>query len=155
MIRRPPRSTRTDTLFPYTTLFRSDGNGIGAGMNITKILIANRGEIACRVIRTARKMGIATVAVYSDADARAPHVAMADEAVYLGPPPAAQSYLLADKIIEACKATGANAVHPGYGFLSERESFAKACAENGIVFIGPPPNAIAAMGDKDRKSTRL
>src|SRR3546814_9436148 len=117
-------------------------------MNITKILIANRGEIACRVIRTARKMGIATVAVYSDADARAPHVAMADEAVYLGPPPAAQSYLLADKIIEACKATGANAVHPGYGFLSERESFAKACAENGIVFIGPPPNAIAAMGDK-------
>src|SRR3546814_8514885 len=111
-------------------------------MNITKILIANRWEIAFRVIRTARKMGIATVAVYSDADARAPHVAMADEAVYLGPPPAAQSYLLADKIIEACKATGANAVHPGYGFLSERESFAKACAETGIVFI-------------DRKRTRL
>src|SRR3546814_2907569 len=127
MIRRPPISTRTDTLFPYTTLFRSYGNGIGEGMKITKILIANRGEIACRVNRTARKMGIATVAVYSDADARAPHVAMADEAVYLGPPPAAQSYLLADKIIEACKATGANAVHPGYGFLSERESFAKAC----------------------------
>jgi propionyl-CoA carboxylase alpha chain len=86
----------------------------------TKILIANRGEIACRVIRTAKKMGIATVAVYSDADALAPHVRMADEAVHLGPPPASESYLLADKIIAACKATGAEAVHPGYGFLSER-----------------------------------
>ncbi|HTH29008.1 MAG TPA: acetyl/propionyl/methylcrotonyl-CoA carboxylase subunit alpha [Sphingobium sp.] len=117
-------------------------------MAITKILIANRGEIACRVIRTARKMGIATVAVYSDADARAPHVLMADEAVYLGPPPAAQSYLLADKIIEACKATGADAVHPGYGFLSERESFRKALDAEGIIFVGPPANAIAAMGDK-------
>ena len=115
---------------------------------IKKILIANRGEIACRVIRTARKMGIKTVAVYSDADARAPHVQMADEAVHLGPPPAAQSYLLADKIIEACKATGADAVHPGYGFLSERESFRKALDEAGIIFIGPPANAIAAMGDK-------
>ncbi|MGP1354716.1 MAG: acetyl-CoA carboxylase biotin carboxylase subunit [Parasphingopyxis sp.] len=113
-----------------------------------KILIANRGEIACRVIRSAQKMGIATVAVYSDADARSPHVEMADEAVHLGPPPAAESYLLADKIIQACKDTGAEAVHPGYGFLSERESFAKACAENDIVFIGPPPGAIAAMGDK-------
>ncbi|WOE74008.1 acetyl/propionyl/methylcrotonyl-CoA carboxylase subunit alpha [Alterisphingorhabdus coralli] len=113
-----------------------------------KILIANRGEIACRVIRTAKKMGIATVAVYSDADARSPHVQMADEAVHLGPPPAAESYLLADKIIQACKDTGAEAVHPGYGFLSERESFAKALAENDIAFIGPPANAIAAMGDK-------
>ncbi|WP_299327054.1 acetyl/propionyl/methylcrotonyl-CoA carboxylase subunit alpha [Parasphingopyxis sp.] len=113
-----------------------------------KILIANRGEIACRVIRSAQKMGIATVAVYSDADARSPHVEMADEAVNLGPPPAAESYLLADTIIQACKNTGAEAVHPGYGFLSERESFAKACAENDIVFIGPPPGAIAAMGDK-------
>jgi len=113
-----------------------------------KILIANRGEIACRVIRTARKMGIKTVAVYSDADALAPHVKMADEAVRLGPPPAAESYLLADAIIEACRATGAQAVHPGYGFLSERESFAKALKEAGIAFIGPPPNAIAAMGDK-------
>jgi propionyl-CoA carboxylase alpha chain len=113
-----------------------------------KILIANRGEIACRVIRTCRKMGIATVAVYSDADARSPHVMMADEAVRLGPPPAAQSYLLADAIIAACKATGAEAVHPGYGFLSERTSFAQALADAGIVFIGPPPNAIAAMGDK-------
>jgi propionyl-CoA carboxylase alpha chain len=117
-------------------------------MAITKILIANRGEIACRVIRTARKMGIKTVAVYSDADARSPHVLMADEAVHLGPPPAAQSYLLADKIIAACKATGADAVHPGYGFLSERESFRKALDEAGIIFVGPPANAIAAMGDK-------
>jgi propionyl-CoA carboxylase alpha chain len=113
-----------------------------------KILIANRGEIACRIIRTARKMGIATVAVHSDADARAPFVRMADEAVHIGPSPAAQSYLIADKIIEACKATGAEAVHPGYGFLSERTSFAQALADNGIAFIGPPINAIAAMGDK-------
>jgi propionyl-CoA carboxylase alpha chain len=113
-----------------------------------KILIANRGEIACRVIRTAKKMGIATVAVYSDADARSPHVMMADEAVRLGPPPAAESYLLADAIIAACKATGAEAVHPGYGFLSERTSFAQALADAGIAFIGPPPGAIAAMGDK-------
>ncbi|HMG48009.1 MAG TPA: acetyl/propionyl/methylcrotonyl-CoA carboxylase subunit alpha [Allosphingosinicella sp.] len=114
----------------------------------TKILIANRGEIACRVIRTARKMGIATVAVYSDADARAPHVRMADEAVRLGPPPAAESYLSAELIIDACKATGAEAVHPGYGFLSERESFARALEKAKIAFIGPPPDAIAAMGDK-------
>ena len=113
-----------------------------------KILIANRGEIACRVIRTARKMGIATVAVYSDADARAPHVRMADEAVRLGPPPASESYLNADLILLACKETGAEAVHPGYGFLSERESFARLLADNDIAFIGPPPNAIAAMGDK-------
>src|SRR3712207_536284 len=114
----------------------------------SKILIANRGEIACRVIRTARRMGIATVAVYSDADARAPHVKMADESVRLGPPPASESYLNAQLIIEACKATGAEAVHPGYGFLSERESFARALEEAGIAFIGPPPGAIAAMGDK-------
>jgi len=113
-----------------------------------KILIANRGEIACRVIRTARRMGIKTVAVYSDADARAPHVKMADEAVRLGPPPASESYLNAELIIDACRATGAEAVHPGYGFLSERESFARALAEAGITFIGPPPKAIAAMGDK-------
>jgi propionyl-CoA carboxylase alpha chain len=113
-----------------------------------KILIANRGEIACRVIRTARRMGIKTVAVYSDADARAPHVKMADESVRLGPPPASESYLKAELIIDACKATGAEAVHPGYGFLSERETFAKALAKNKIAFIGPPPKAIAAMGDK-------
>ncbi len=113
-----------------------------------KILIANRGEIACRVIRTARRMGIKTVAVYSDADARAPHVRMADESVRLGPAPAAESYLKAELIIDACKATGAEAVHPGYGFLSERTSFAKALEKAGIAFIGPPPKAIAAMGDK-------
>jgi propionyl-CoA carboxylase alpha chain len=113
-----------------------------------KILIANRGEIACRIMRTAKRMGIATVAVYSDADARAPFVLMADEAVHIGPSPAAQSYLLADKIIAACKATGAEAVHPGYGFLSERTSFAEALAKENIAFIGPPVNAIAAMGDK-------
>ncbi len=113
-----------------------------------KILIANRGEIACRVIRTARSLGIATVAVYSDADAGAPHVRLADESVRLGPAPAAESYLKAELILAAAKATGADAIHPGYGFLSERESFARACAEAGVTFIGPPPNAIAAMGDK-------
>ncbi len=113
-----------------------------------KILIANRGEIACRVMRTAKKMGIATVAVYSDADARAPFVQMADEAVHIGPSPASESYLIADKIIAACKQTGADAVHPGYGFLSERTSFAEALAKEGITFVGPPVNAIAAMGDK-------
>ena len=113
-----------------------------------KILIANRGEIACRIIKTARRMGIATVAVYSDADARAPFVQMADEAVHIGPSPAAQSHLIADKIIAACKQTGAEAVHPGYGFLSERTSFAEALAKENIAFIGPPINAIAAMGDK-------
>ena len=113
-----------------------------------KILVANRGEIACRVMRTAKKMGIATVAVYSDADARAPHVLMADEAVRLGPAPAAESYLKAELILLAARETGADCIHPGYGFLSERESFARACAEAGIAFVGPPPNAIAAMGDK-------
>ena len=113
-----------------------------------KILIANRGEIACRVIQTCQRMGIATVAVYSDADARAPFVKMADEAVHIGAAPAAESYLLADKIIEACKQTGAEAVHPGYGFLSERASFVEALDKEGIVFIGPPAKAIAAMGDK-------
>ncbi|MGB3723727.1 MAG: acetyl/propionyl/methylcrotonyl-CoA carboxylase subunit alpha [Pacificimonas sp.] len=115
---------------------------------IKKILIANRGEIACRVIKTARRMGIETVAVYSDADAAALHVRMADEAVHIGPPPASESYLLADRIIQACKDTGADAVHPGYGFLSERASFVEACEKAGITFIGPPANAIAAMGDK-------
>jgi propionyl-CoA carboxylase alpha chain len=114
----------------------------------TKILIANRGEIACRVIRTARRMGIKTVAVYSDADARSPHVLLADEAVRLGPASASESCLKAELILLAAKETGADCIHPGYGFLSERESFAKACAEAGIAFVGPPPNAIAAMGDK-------
>ncbi|SON56040.1 Acetyl-/propionyl-coenzyme A carboxylase alpha chain [Hartmannibacter diazotrophicus] len=114
----------------------------------SKILIANRGEIACRVIKTARKMGIKTVAVFSDADRDAMHVAMADEAVHIGPPPAAQSYLLIDKIVDACKQTGAEAVHPGYGFLSERAAFPRALEAEGIVFIGPNPVAIDAMGDK-------
>ncbi len=113
-----------------------------------KILIANRGEIACRVIKTARKMGIATVAVYSDADRDAVHVEMADEAVHIGPAAAAESYLVADKIIAACKETGAEAVHPGYGFLSERASFCEALEKQGIIFIGPKPKAIIAMGDK-------
>src|SRR5690606_36639070 len=112
------------------------------------ILIANRGEIACRIIKTARRMGIATVAVYSDADARSPHVQRPGEAEQIGPPPAAESYLAAEKIIAACKATGAEAVHPGYGFLSERASFVEALEAEGIVLIGPPAGAIAAMGDK-------
>ncbi|WP_168390816.1 acetyl/propionyl/methylcrotonyl-CoA carboxylase subunit alpha [Acinetobacter indicus] len=113
-----------------------------------KILIANRGEIACRVIRTAKKLGIATVAVYSDADAQAQHVKLADEAVYIGESPAAQSYLQIERIIEAAKSTGAQAIHPGYGFLSENDQFAFACQDNNIVFIGPPVDAILAMGLK-------
>jgi len=113
-----------------------------------RILIANRGEIACRIIKTARRLGIATVAVYSDADRDALHVEMADEAVPIGPPPASESYLVIEKIIAACKQTGAEAVHPGYGFLAERPAFAAALAKAGIVFIGPNPKAIAAMGDK-------
>jgi len=113
-----------------------------------RILIANRGEIACRIIRTARRLGIETVAIYSEADQDALHVEMADQAVLIGPPPAAQSYLAIDKIIAACRNTGAEAVHPGYGFLSEREAFARALTDAGIVFIGPRAEAIAAMGDK-------
>ena len=114
----------------------------------TKILIANRGEIACRVIKTARKMGIKTVAVYSEADKDARHVDLADEAVCIGAPPSRESYLLADKIIAACKQTGAQAVHPGYGFLSENEEFSRRVEEEGITFIGPKHYSIAAMGDK-------
>ena len=113
-----------------------------------KILIANRGEIACRVIKTARRMGIKTVAVYSDADRNALHVQMADEAVHIGPSPAAQSYIVIDRIMAAIKATGAQAVHPGYGFLSENRNFAAALEAAGVVFIGPPSPAIEAMGDK-------
>src|SRR5471032_2824231 len=113
-----------------------------------KILIANRGEIACRVIKTARRMGIASVAVYSEADKDALHVEMADEAVLIGPPAATQSYLVIEKIVAACKETGAEAVHPGYGFLSERAVFAAALDDAGIVFIGPNRRAIEAMGDK-------
>ena len=113
-----------------------------------RILIANRGEIACRIIKTARKLGIETVAVYSEADRDALHVAMADSAIAIGPPPASESYLVIEKIVAACKQSGAEAVHPGYGFLSEREAFPKALSAAGIVFIGPNPKAIAAMGDK-------
>jgi geranyl-CoA carboxylase alpha subunit len=121
----------------------------------SKILIANRGEIACRVIRTARKLGYQTVAVYSDADRDAPHVALADEAVHIGPSPAAESYLRVDAILEAARKTGADALHPGYGFFSENAAFAKACADAGVVFIGPPPDAIIAMGDKALAKQRM
>ncbi|MDE2402530.1 MAG: ATP-grasp domain-containing protein [Burkholderiales bacterium] len=117
---------------------------------IKKILIANRGEIACRVIRTARKLGYRTVAVYSDADAQAPHIDLADEAVHIGASPASESYLRIEVLLEAARKTGANAIHPGYGFLSENEAFAQACADAGVIFIGPPPAAIHAMGDKAR-----
>ena len=114
---------------------------------IQKILIANRGEIACRVIRTARKLGYRTVAVFSEADAQAPHVSLADEAVCIGPAAAAQSYLHVEALLAACRQTGANALHPGYGFLSENADFAQACADAGVVFIGPSPEAIRVMGD--------
>jgi len=116
---------------------------------ISSLLIANRGEIACRVIRTARRLGIRTVAVYSDADAKALHVRMADEAVHIGPSPARESYLRGDKIIEAAKATGAEAIHPGYGFLSENADFAQAVIDAGLVWVGPKPDSIRAMGLKD------
>ena len=113
-----------------------------------KILIANRGEIACRVIKTARKMGIATVALYSDADRNALHVRMADEAIHIGPSPANESYIVIDKVMAAIRESGAQAVHPGYGFLSENPKFAAALEKEGIAFIGPPVGAIEAMGDK-------
>ncbi len=114
----------------------------------TKILIANRGEIACRVAATARRLGIRTVAVYSDADANAKHVAACDEAVHIGGNAPRDSYLRSERILEAARATGAQAIHPGYGFLSENEDFAQACADAGLAFIGPPASAIKAMGLK-------
>ena len=124
-------------------------------MSFSKILVANRGEIACRVMRTAHRLGYSTVAVFSDADAGAPHVQQADEAVRIGPPPAADSYLNVEALLAAARATGADAVHPGYGFLSERADFAEACAAAGLVFIGPPPTAIRAMGDKALAKRRM
>src|SRR6185437_6176024 len=117
----------------------------------SKILIANRGDIACRVIKTARRLGIRTVAVYSDADANSRHVAMADEAVHIGGSAARDSYLVVDRILEAATRMGAQAVHPGYGFLSENAGFAESCGKAGIVFIGPPPSAIRAMGSKSER----
>jgi geranyl-CoA carboxylase alpha subunit len=123
--------------------------------SFSKIMIANRGEIACRVIRTARAMGYATVAVYSDADAKAPHVSLADEAIRIGGPTPAESYLNIDSLMAAAQQTGADAVHPGYGFLSENATFAQACIDNGLIFIGPPPDAIIAMGDKALAKRRM
>ncbi|NQV93968.1 MAG: ATP-grasp domain-containing protein, partial [Sphingomonadales bacterium] len=122
---------------------------------INTLLIANRGEIACRIMRTAKAQGIRTVAVYSDADAHAPHVKMADDSVHIGPAPVNLSYLLVDNIIQAAKDTGADAIHPGYGFLSENAAFSKACADANIIFVGPPEKAIDVMGDKARSKRAM
>src|SRR5689334_23652903 len=135
-----------------------DGGGVLLGcraVTIRKILIANRGEIAVRVARTCREMGIRTVAIYSDADRAALHVRTCDEAVRVGPPPSRESYLAVENVIEACKATGADAGHPGYGFLSENAQFARACAKAGITFIGPPPEAMEEMAEKTRARRKV
>ena len=123
------------------------------GAMFDSLLIANRGEIACRVIQTARRLGIRTIAVYSDADAKARHVALADSAYHIGPSPAQASYLVIDQLAETIRRSGANAVHPGYGFLSENAEFAEAVAAAGAVFVGPPPDAIRAMGSKSNAKT--
>lgn len=159
---RPPHNSRERAVRSAPASDTNDGPRgrqeaileLKGGAMFRKILVANRGEIAWRVMRTCRKLGIATVAVYSEADRNAPHVEFADEAVAIGPSPANQSYLVIDKIIEACKATGAEAVHPGYGFLSERAAFPEALAAAGITFIGPNPGAIEAMGDKIESKRR-
>ena len=122
---------------------------------ISSLLIANRGEIACRVMRTARELGIRTIAVYSDADAKALHVRMADEAVHIGPSPARESYLVGEKIIAAAKDAGVEAIHPGYGFLSENADFAQAVIDAGLVWVGPKPDSIRAMGLKDAAKTLM
>src|SRR3990170_27232 len=116
----------------------------------TSVLIANRGEIACRIARTAKRLGLRTIAVYSEADAKALHVRLCDEAHAIGPAPAAQSYLVIDRLIAVAKAARADCIHPGYGFLAENAAFAQACADAGIAFVGPPPSAMRAMGLKDR-----
>src|SRR3546814_2340776 len=129
----------------FRGIMRKNSNFSGL---MKKLLIANRGEIALRIMRSAKEMGINTVAVYSEADRRSPHVQFADEAICIGPPPANDSYLSVEKILEACRKTGADAVHPGYGFLSENAAFARALEQAGVIFVGPPPAAIEMMGNK-------
>ena len=119
------------------------------------ILVANRGEIACRILRTAQKLGYKTIAIYSDPDAESPHVQLANQAIRIGPGPVAESYLVPELVIQAALESGAGAVHPGYGFLSENAAFAEACAESGLIFIGPTSDAIAIMGDKARSKRRM